>query len=90
MTNKLDETKPIVINGTLRNWTIVVTLDGESMFCGKIYGDTKGRFRDGEYIYTSAIIEGPTPLGYVMTKNSTYFLEPDKKPTKDLRQGVEL
>lgn len=41
---------------------------------GFIYGDTRGRFRDGEYVYTSRVIEA-LPSNIYRTLYSTYEVE---------------
>ena len=41
---------------------------------GAIYGDTRGRFNDGEYVITSRIVEA-LPGNVYRTQNSTYKVE---------------
>lgn len=63
------------INGTLKNarWEMNDP-PGSTRLVGNIYGDTKGRFPDGLYILTSAVLES---LGdnIFRTRNSTYKVE---------------
>lgn len=45
---------------------------------GFVYGDTKKRFSDGKYIYTSTVlrvVQVPTGEKYAITLNSTYQLK---------------
>ena len=54
-------------NGTLENWY----KRGE-VYCGQIYGDTKGRFQDGEMIHTSRVVSRDDYT--IRTLNSIYTL----------------
>ena len=56
------------LTATIENWNIV-----RGTVVGEIYGDTKGRFKDGTPIRTSSIVE-ITPDKKVITRNSTYKL----------------
>ena len=47
---------------------------------GAIYGDTRGRFNDGEYVITTPAKE--TSPGVWQTKNSTYRVTFAKAPVK--------
>lgn len=75
----IDETKPIAVTGKLRNWRVFKNYEGNLIATGDSYGDVHGRFGDGENIYTSPIVEGPTPKGYIRTENSVYYLEGEGK-----------
>jgi hypothetical protein len=41
---------------------------------GAIYGDTRGRFKDGEYVFTSHVVDF-LPGNIYRTRNSTYKVE---------------
>lgn len=56
------------LTATIENWHIVW-----GTVVGEIYGDTKGRFKDGTPIRTSTIVT-ITPDEEVITRNSTYKL----------------
>lgn len=56
------------IDGTLENWEEM----HNGSFAGHVYGDTKGRFMDGTYIYTSTVLQWEG--GVITTRNSTYKL----------------
>lgn len=60
------------ITGRLRNASRINTSHG-TYVRGEVYGDTKGRFVDGEVIRTSVVvtIEG----NVVLTRNSIYEVE---------------
>ena len=68
------------ITGRLEDWYRV-----DNTFFGKIYGDQKGRFKDGEMIKTSRAKYIPEDLSFVQTMNSRYQLghpfSPKPKPT---------
>lgn len=53
-----------------------VPLVGHALW-GQIYGDSKGRFRDGHYVHTSKIKSiNVSPTGvFVSTLNSVYKVE---------------
>lgn len=60
----------ITIDAEIRNATIE-DWGGHRVIIGAIYNDTKGRFRDGDVIHTSAIVE-ELPEGVYRTRNSAY------------------
>jgi len=63
-----------MITAVLKNATILDV--GELKIArGAIFGDVARRFEDGEFIRTSAIVEGPDADGVIKTRNSTYKLE---------------
>lgn len=57
--------------GTLKLWA-----RREHRYIGMIYGDTRGRYEDGEEIYTGKVLEGPTPDGIITTQFGAFKLEP--------------
>lgn len=66
-----------MINGTITG-IILPSPYGEpgNVLSGFITGDTKGRFRDGQFINSSLIMEGPDEQGIVKTYYSSYkFVE---------------
>lgn len=42
---------------------------------GYIFGDTRGKFTDGEYVRTSTVLEINTEGTEIKTRNSTYEIE---------------
>ncbi len=62
-----------MIDGTIYNYTMHPANDGFIVH-GQIKGDRKGRFADGEYIYTSRVL-GIDESNRCVTRNSTYQLE---------------
>jgi len=62
------------VDGTLRNARVVPCGNG-SLAIGRIYDDRKERFRDGEQVRTSRILEGPDANGIIRTRNSVYRIE---------------
>ena len=68
------------INGILEEWIL-----SEGMIFGRVYNDTKKRFKDGEYIHTSTVLESSTPDleegSIIETRNSVYLLG---KPAADM------
>ena len=56
------------IDGTLENWKEM----RNGSFAGHVYGDAKGRFMDGTYIYTSTVLQ--CVGDDITTRNSTYKL----------------
>lgn len=60
----------------LENWSVENVTEEEFMIWGYVYGDTKGRFYDGQYIHTSGIKYGEAldKGSVVNTRNSTYTL----------------
>lgn len=63
-----------MVDATLKDARIVEVGDHKLIF-GAIFGDTKGRFADGERVRTSFIVEGPDENNIVRTRNTTYQLE---------------
>lgn len=63
------------ITGTLRNAKRVPRGDDPRAPClrGQIYGDIRGRFRDGEYVTTSTIMSEADDV--FVTRYSTYKVE---------------
>lgn len=66
----------IEVNGTLRNARRVGPDEDPRGPClrGRVYGDTKGRFRDGDIVTTSTIFE-ELPDGVFKTRFSAYRVE---------------
>lgn len=71
----------MIVNGTLKNANRIpaggLLKDGKTesyLVHGQIYGDTKRRFADGEWIYTSRITE-ELPDHMVRTLNNFYKVE---------------
>lgn len=64
------------VNATLRNARRLGPGEHHRAPClsGEIYGDTKGRFRDGEIVYTSTITE-EMPDDVFKTAFSVYRVE---------------
>lgn len=61
----------------LTRWTISASLPGRYGTLaagGTIYGDTKGRFEDGDYVFTSPIQEFDIANMIIVTKNTRYKL----------------
>lgn len=58
------------ITGTIRNARILDIGGGRSVIAGDIYGDVRGRFEDGEAIFTSTVEDITGDIA--KTKNSTY------------------
>ena len=58
------------IHGTIKN----AVRDYLGCVSGSIYGDTKGRFQDGDFIRTSKIIK-ELPNNIIRTRNSVYRCE---------------
>ena len=59
---------------TLRDWNIQ-RFYGKVTVVGTIYGDTKGRFNDGDTIRTSSVLKADFVSGVLETRNSIYLLE---------------
>lgn len=63
------------IDGTLKNARLVLSGDPRCpCLCGNVYGDTKGRFRDGEFITTSTLQSQETGCVF-KTRCSVYKVE---------------
>lgn len=61
------------VDGVLENW--IAYPFGGSRINGKIYGDSKGRFNDGDVVTTSSVVEGDIKEGSIVkTRNSSYRL----------------
>ncbi len=61
------------VDGVLEDW--IAYPFGGSRINGKIYGDSKGRFNDGEVVTTSTVVEGDIKEGSIVkTRNSSYRL----------------
>ncbi len=58
----------------LKNATLCGENGEHQSLRGSIYGDTRGRFNDGEYVFTSRIVE-ELPDNVFRTRNSTYKVE---------------
>lgn len=68
----MSEAPTVVTDGELRGARR--TIVGEStILTGRIYGDRKGRFADGEWVHTSRILE-ELPGDVFRTRNSTYVV----------------
>jgi len=63
------------ITGTLRE-ARVFDWYGSIVASGKVYGDTRGRFPDGEEVTTSKIVAFNADNQTIVTRNSIYKLEP--------------
>lgn len=61
-------------NATIEAWEVVHNYEDDIVVRGKIYGDTEGRFRDGEDIITSNVQILDLVHKVVITKNSIYKL----------------
>jgi hypothetical protein len=72
---------PEELDGTIKNAVIAPIYGRDQMRAsGNLYGDRKGRFSDGEWIHTSAIVSGPDEHGIVRTRNSVYRIELAESP----------
>lgn len=61
-------------DAVLEDWNPLRPGDS-TVIIGKIKGDEKGRYEDGEFIRTSAVIDGSFEEGNIIkTRNSTYLL----------------
>jgi hypothetical protein len=69
----------MMITGTLKAWRREVFEDEDGKegyyYVGRVYGDVKNRFFDGQYIHTSAVNVGPVDGGLIFTENSVYQLD---------------
>lgn len=76
---KLDECERFVVDAkdydAVLQEALIIDVDGGTIAVGYIYGDKKGRFRDGTSIRTSYVLEGPNSAGIIRTRNSTYKVE---------------
>lgn len=63
----------------------VAPLGGKDRAYGKIHGDRKGRFPDGNQIITSNIVD-QVRMRIVRTRNSVYLLVEDEGSSPDLLQ----
>lgn len=63
------------ITASLKSWNLRKLGDGSTQVSGFIVDDTKGRFRDGSYIYSSQVTKLPGKAGLVHTLNSVYKLD---------------
>lgn len=63
----------------------VAPLGGKDRVYGKIHGDRKGRFPDGNQIITSNIVD-QVRMRIVRTRNSVYLLVEDEGSSPDLLQ----
>lgn len=64
----------------LEYWYTKQISEEQFVICGRIFGDSKQRFRNGETIYTSSIKIIPLKEGdIVTTRNSTYLLGSEAK-----------
>lgn len=64
------------VDAVLRNWSATPLGEGTPRYRGVIFHDRKNRFADGEVVTTSTVLSGPDADGVIVTKNSTYRLEP--------------
>lgn len=63
------------VDGVLRDARILFGGDHRSpCLRGRVYGDAKGRFRDGDWITTSTLVEHLSPDTF-KTRFSTYRVE---------------
>lgn len=60
-------------NGTLRSWALHQHHTGALQLRGALFGDTKGRFEEGAYVTTSAVVS--IKDGVATTRNSSYVLD---------------
>ena len=65
--------KPATVTGELR-WWFIDEQYRTLVIAGHIYGDTKKRFADGNYIHTSDVLSGDKETRIIVTKNSSYTL----------------
>jgi hypothetical protein len=63
----------MTVTAQLRDWSISQHPSGALQLWGKINGDVKGRFTDGEVVRTSALIS--IENGVATTRNSIYELD---------------
>ena len=75
-----DMPKPEEFTGTLENWAIDDRYRDGFVLWGRLYGDTKSRFRDGTLIHTSKVIELDETRRFVRTRNSVYYLGKKHEP----------
>lgn len=64
--------------GMLKNWQIHKTANDGRFATGYLYGDTKGRFVDGQLIRTSLlreIVPGGGESWHLVTLNSVYVVD---------------
>lgn len=67
----------------LKDATVLGEKGEHQMIHGAIYGDTRGRFKDGEYVVTSRIVE-ELPEGVYRTDNSTYRVELSESKNREV------
>lgn len=65
----------------VRDWEIINVIDGESslkfLYSNYLVSDYRGRFKAGDYVFTSQITNFDEETGLVHTRNSIYCLEGD-------------
>jgi hypothetical protein len=59
--------------GTLEQWSLN-TIFGVTYATGHVYGDTRGRFADGDFISTSQVVEYSKGVKRLITLNTLYIL----------------
>jgi hypothetical protein len=57
----------------LRNW-LITNMYGDHRISGDIYGDTRGKFKDGDNVVTSPLKSIDFDARVAKTKNSIYAL----------------
>lgn len=68
MANDTQTSTDDLVDGVLEGWHF----NSYGTVSGHIYGDKKGRFMDGTYIYTSTVLARTDNI--ITTRNSTYQL----------------
>lgn len=65
----------------VRDWEIINIIDADSslkfLYSNHVASDYRGRFRAGDYVFTSQITNFDKETGLVHTRNSVYSLEGD-------------
>ena len=70
------------IRGTLKKAQRVSMPSGSFSLRGTIYGDTKGRYRDGWFIYTAKVLEEVQPNVFRTATGNIYRIEAWAPPSK--------
>jgi hypothetical protein len=70
------------IRGTLKKAQRVSIPAGGFSLRGTIYGDTKGRYRDGWFIYTAKVLEEVQPNVFRTATGNIYRIDEWASPSK--------
>lgn len=75
----------VEITASIKNWALVDLGKGDACITGNIYGDTKQRFEDGDFIRTSKFRLACHPEAFkqgemVRTAHSVYLLDEPWQP----------